>query len=84
MYEIEVVDSMVNGVTGLIDVVVRAVDEGRKGPIRKYGIDATLLKVQYNSSIAEWLQQVKRDHQAHHGLHVIAVEELMAMKGKTI
>lgn len=88
MYDVEVVDYAVNGTTGLIEVVVRATTfaDGvtTHGPIRKYGIDAALLKSQYNSDIGQWLQYVKREHQAHHGLHQVAVDQLAAMKGKMI
>lgn len=88
MYDVEVVDWSANQTTGMIDVTVRAVSAEAggvtQGPIRKYVIDATQLKAQYNSDITQWLQYVKREHQAHHGLHRIAVDELAAMKGKKI
>lgn len=88
MYEVEVVDYSSNGVTGYIDVTVCAIEEidgaVMRGPIRKYGIDATQLKVLYNSDIQEWLQFVKREHQAHHGLHHFALDALAVMKGKRI
>lgn len=88
MYEVEVIDFSSNGVTGWIDVTVCAVEDGNgvtmRGPIRKYGIDATGLKVQYNSDIMQWLQVVKQEHQAHHGLHHVALDALALMKGKRI
>jgi hypothetical protein len=88
MYDVEVVDWSAHQATGLIDVTVRAVSAEAggvtHGPIRKYVIDATQLKSQYNSDIAQWLQYVKREHQAHHGLHQIALGDLAAMKGKKI
>lgn len=87
-YEIEVLDFSVHGTTGHIDVTVCAVDDDNgavmRGPIRKYGIDATQLKVQYNGDIQQWLQWVKREHQAHHGFHADVVGALAVMKGKRI
>lgn len=87
-YEVELVDYSKHGTTGHIHVIVCAVEDKdgatMRGPIRAYGIDATQLKVLYNSDILQWMQFVKREHQAHHGLHTVSLDALKAMKGKRI
>jgi hypothetical protein len=87
-YDIEIMDARANATTGHVEVDVCAVEENdgsiHRGPKRTYGIDATQLKVQYNNDVSEWLNKVKRDHQAHHGLHVSLIGTLNAMKGKRL
>lgn len=84
-YEIEVCNARANGTTGHVDVDVRAVEgDGNSthyGPVRTYGIDATALKTQYNGDVQSWLQWVKREHQAHHGLHASMMATLHSLKG---
>lgn len=88
MYDVEILDTRANGTTGLIEVDVRAVQQvdnvTMHGPKRTYGVDATILKSLYNGDVHQWLQYVKQEHQAHHGLHAIALDVLSQMKGKKI
>ena len=85
MHKIKIIDIREHGLTGFIEVDVRAIKEDgnviTEGPLKTYGTDAHRLKEQHNGDVMNWLMSVKNAHQAHAGLHDSVVTQLKGLKG---
>jgi hypothetical protein len=85
MYQIKIIDIREHGLTGFIEVDVRAIKQDgnviTEGPLKTYGTDANRLKTQHDGNVMNWLMTVKNAHQAHAGLHDSVVTQLKGLKG---
>jgi hypothetical protein len=86
--QILVKDVRVNPRTGHCEVDVVAVNKTEtstvEGPLKTYGVDANIIKHQYNGDVNLWLASVKGQHESHHGHHMSMSESLANMKGKEL
>ena len=86
--QIIVDDVRVDQVSGHILIRVHSVTtQGEltwNGPVRGYGLDASMFKHQFNNNIEQVKSWVCSSHLGYHGAHQSLVEKLGKLKGQII
>lgn len=88
-YQLEIIDSSVQGVTGHHTVQARIIATIGDGSVatgipETYGIDSPVLQSTYNGDVGKWIGKIAGDMLAKHQRREMIQMELIQFKGKKI